>query len=168
MFPYILSNLFVYLNEIAEIIKTIENIIIVTAEARPNILPLPPDIANLYVNDIRISVQPTGTSLPITGGPPPESKNIKVKLLKLNAKDPINKGEIETIRRGNVILQKAWRLVAPSTFAASINSLGIDCSAPVVIKNMYGKPNHVFTRRTADLALSLVFNHLIGSNSNIS
>lgn len=95
-----------YLNEIAEINKTIPNIIIVTLEANPKRLPLPPDIARRYEKEINMSVQPTATSLPITGGPPPESKKINVKLLKLNAKEPINNGDIETIKSGNVIRQK--------------------------------------------------------------
>ena len=94
-----------YLNEIADINKTIPKITIVTVDANPNMLPLPPDIANLYVKEIKISVQPTGTSLPTTGGPPPDNKKIKVKLLKLNANDPINRGDIETINSGNTILQ---------------------------------------------------------------
>lgn len=42
----------------------------VTLDAKPNKFPLPPDIASLYVNEIKISVHPTATSLPITGGPP--------------------------------------------------------------------------------------------------
>ena len=37
------------------------------------------------MNDIKRSVQPRGTSLPTTGGPPPVSKKTNVKLLKLNA-----------------------------------------------------------------------------------
>ena len=94
-----------YLNESADINKTIPKTIIVTVEASPNILPLPPEIANLYVNEINISVHPTATSLPITGGPPPDSKKINVKLLKLNAKEPIKSGDIDTIKSGNVILQ---------------------------------------------------------------
>ena len=125
-----------YLNEIADITRTIKNIIIVTLEANPNKFPLPPEIASLYVKDIRISVHPTATSLPIIGGPPPVSRKIKVKLLKLNAKEPISNGEIETINRGNVIFQNDCKPDAPSTFAASINSFGIDCNAPVVIKNI--------------------------------
>ena len=78
-----------YLNESAEINNTIPKTTIVTVEANPNIFPLPPDIANLYVKEISISVHPTATSLPITGGPPPDNKKIKVKLLKLNANEPI-------------------------------------------------------------------------------
>ena len=78
----------------------------VTLDAKPNKFPLPPDIASLYVNEIKISVHPTATSLPITGGPPPERRKIRVKLLKLNANDPMSRGEIETISNGNVILQK--------------------------------------------------------------
>ena len=108
------------------------------------------------------------TSLPIIGGPPPESKNIRVKLLKLNAKEPINNGEIDTINNGNVILQNDCTPDAPSTLAASINSLGIDWRAPVVIRNIYGNPSQVLTSNTADLALSLVLSHLTGSISNNS
>jgi hypothetical protein len=37
----------VYLNEIADITRTIKNIIIVTLEANPNKFPLPPEIASL-------------------------------------------------------------------------------------------------------------------------
>jgi len=116
----------VYLKDKAEINKTIPKIIIVTLDAKPNRLPLPPEMAKRYEKDIKISVHPTATSLPITGGPPPERRKINVKLLKLKAKLPINNGEIETINNGKVILQKDWTPVAPSTFAASVNSFGID------------------------------------------
>ena len=83
-----------YLKDKAEINKTIPKIIIVTLDAKPNRLPLPPEMAKRYEKDIKISVHPTATSLPITGGPPPERRKINVKLLKLNAKLPINNGEI--------------------------------------------------------------------------
>ena len=63
-------------------------------------------------------------------------RKIKVKLLKLYANEPISNGEIEAINRGYVILQNYCKPDAPSTFAASINSFGIDCNAPVVIKNI--------------------------------
>ena len=122
----------------------------------------------MYVKEISISVQPTATSLPITGGPPPDNRKIKVKLLKLNANEPIKSGDIDTINNGKVILQNDCIPDAPSTFAASINSFGIDCKAPVVIRNIYGKPSQVLTNKTAARALSLVLSHLIGSISRIS
>ena len=73
-----------------------------------------------------MSVQPTETSAPTSGGPPPVSKKIKVKLLKLQANAPINNGDIETNNKGKVILQNDCLGVAPSTFEASISSVGID------------------------------------------
>ena len=115
-----------------------------------------------------MSVYPTATSAPTIGGPPLVRRKIRVKLLKLKAKAPINNGEIETNSKGKVILQKDWRGVAPSTFAASNNSFGIDCNAPVTIKNMYGKPNHVLTNNTAALELPFVLNQFIGSMLNNS
>ena len=81
-----------------------------------------------------ISVYPTETSAPTIGGPPPVSRNINVKLLKLNANAPIKSGDIETSNNGKVILKNDCLGVAPSTLEASINSFGIDCNAPVTIK----------------------------------
>ena len=57
-----------------------------------------------------MSVYPTATSAPTIGGPPLVRRKIRVKLLKLKAKAPINNGEIETKSKGKVILQKDWRL----------------------------------------------------------
>ena len=73
-----------------------------------------------------MSVYPTATSAPTIGGPPPVSKNINVKLLKLNAKAPISNGEMDTSNNGKVIFQNDCLDVAPSTFAASSSSFGID------------------------------------------
>ena len=73
-----------------------------------------------------MSVYPTATSAPTIGGPPLVKRNIKVKLLKLNANAPINNGEIDTSSNGNVILQNDCLGDAPSTFAASSNYFGID------------------------------------------
>ena len=91
----------------------------VTLAASPNWYPLPPAIAKSYVKDIKISVYPTATSAPTIGGQPLVSKNISVKLLKLNANAPISNGDIATNNSGNVILQNDCLGVAPSTFAAS-------------------------------------------------
>ena len=47
---------------------------------------------------------------------------------------------------------EARLLPPPSTVAASVSSSGIDCSAPVQIRNMYGKPSHRFTINTLAFA----------------
>jgi hypothetical protein len=59
-----------------------------------------------------------------------------LKLLKLNANDAISSGARATSSSGNVIVRNAYPGFAPSTFAASVRSAGIDCSAPVMTRNM--------------------------------
>src|SRR6266568_5499124 len=71
-----------------------------------------------------------------------------LKLLKLNAKDAIINGATATRRSGSVIFRKTWQAPPPSTSAASINSLGIDCRAPREMRKKYGTVSHTLTRMT--------------------
>lgn len=57
-----------------------------------------------------------------------------------------------TISSGSVTVANTRAAEAPSTRAASFSSSGIDCSAPEVIRNMYGNPSQVLTRSTATFA----------------
>src|SRR5260370_39654386 len=71
-----------------------------------------------------------------------------LKLLKLNAKDAIISGATATSRSGSVIFRKTCQAPPPSTSAASINSLGIDCRAPSEMRKKYGTVSHTLTRMT--------------------
>ena len=55
-----------------------------------------------------MSVYPTATSAPTIGGPPLVRRKIRVKLLKLKAKAPINNGEIETYSKGPVTIKNKY------------------------------------------------------------
>ena len=56
---------------------------------------------------------------------------------------------------------------APSTFAASYNSFGIDCSTPVVIAKMNGKPSHDCIKISANRVHNSSVIHGIASIPNI-
>src|ERR1044071_9271359 len=75
-----------------------------------------------------------------------------LKLLKLNANEAISSGATETSSNGSVISRQIRNGDAPSIRADSISSFGIACSAPVQIRNMYGKPSHRLTSTTDSLA----------------
>src|SRR5690625_7122238 len=70
---------------------------------------------------------------------------MRLKLLKLNANEAISSGATEIISSGSVIERNIRHTRAPSSFAASYMSAEIACSAPVVMRNMYGKPSQRFT-----------------------
>src|SRR6266511_677473 len=71
-----------------------------------------------------------------------------LKLLKLNANDAIINGATATRRSGSVNFRKTCHAPPPSTSAASINSLGIDCRAPRETRKKYGTVSHTLTRIT--------------------
>src|SRR6187399_1256967 len=75
-----------------------------------------------------------------------------LKLLKLNANDAMSSGATVTSSSGSLMSRNTAQGFAPSTVAASCSSSGIDCSAPVHTRNMYGKPSHRFTSSTENLA----------------
>ncbi len=56
------------------------------------------------------------------------------KLLKLKANDAIRSGATATSSNGSVTRRKICVRPPPSTFAASISSAGIDCSAPIATR----------------------------------
>ena len=62
---------------------------------------------------------------------------MRLKLLKLKANEVIKSGATETSSSGSLMSLSCCHAEAPSILADSIRSLGIDCRAPVVIKNMY-------------------------------
>ena len=62
-----------------------------------------------------------------------------LKLLKLNANDAIISGATATSSSGSVTWRKTCHAPPPSTRAASVSSLGIDCSAPSETRKKYGK-----------------------------
>src|SRR5690625_2846168 len=70
---------------------------------------------------------------------------MRLKLLKLNAKEAISSGATEIISSGRVIERNIRHTRAPSMRAASYISVEMACRAPVVIRNMYGNPSHRFT-----------------------
>ena len=61
-----------------------------------------------------------------------------LKLLKLKANEAIRSGASAISRSGRVTRRKTWKVLAPSTRAASCSSYGIDWSAPSETRNMYG------------------------------
>src|SRR5438128_10804547 len=75
-----------------------------------------------------------------------------LKLLKLNANDAIINGATATSRRGSVIFRKTCHAPPPSTSAASISSLGIDCRAPSETRKKYGTVSQTLTRITESRA----------------
>ena len=94
---------------------------------------------------------PPAVGLAGLNGPPSVSRKIAPKLLKLNANDATSSGATETSSSGNVILRKFVQPLAPSIEAASLRSPGIDCSAPVHTRNMYGNPIQRFVSDDGDL-----------------
>src|SRR5919198_2193729 len=75
-----------------------------------------------------------------------------LKLLKLNANDAIRSGPTATSRSGSVTRRKIDQAPPPSTFAASVSSAGIDCSAPSETRKKYGVVSQTLTRTTDTLA----------------
>src|SRR6266540_4455912 len=75
-----------------------------------------------------------------------------LKLLKLNANDAIIRGATAISRSGSVTFLYSCQAPAPSTFAASVSSLGIDCSAPSETRKKYGKVSQRLTRMTDTFA----------------
>ena len=75
-----------------------------------------------------------------------------LKLLKLNANDAIISGAVEMSSSGSVIRRKTCQPPAPSTFAASTSSPGIDCSAPRLTRKKYGNVSQTLTRMTENRA----------------
>ena len=61
---------------------------------------------------------------------------MRLKLLKLKAKEVMSSGAVATSTSGNVIDRNCWSTPAPSMPAASLRSPGIDCSAQVQTRNM--------------------------------
>src|SRR5262245_25070650 len=93
------------------------------------------------------SVAPTVESL-AGNGPPSVVSLIALKLLKLNANDEISNGIRETSSSGSVTRRNRCHGPAPSTRAASSESFGIACNAPVETRNMYGYPSQSWIRIT--------------------
>src|SRR6478752_3075947 len=60
------------------------------------------------------------------------------KLLKLNAHEAIISGATATRSSGSVTRRKIDQPPPPSTFAASVSSVGIDWSAPIETRKKYG------------------------------
>src|ERR687888_1669830 len=98
-----------------------------------------------------MSVEPAIDELPVYG-PPPVSRKMLLKLLKLNANDAIRSGRTATSRSGSVTRRKIDQAPPPSTFAASVSSAGIDCSAPSETRKKYGVVSQTLTRTTDTLA----------------
>ena len=71
-----------------------------------------------------------------------------LKLLKLNANDAIISGATATISSGSVTRRKICQPPPPSTRAASVSSLGIDCSAPIETRKKYGVVSQTLTMIT--------------------
>src|SRR6266571_5281094 len=94
-----------------------------------------------------MSVAPA-VELPLTGGPPVVSRKMLLKLLKLKANDATIKGATATSNNGKVTFRKTCQAPPPSTRAASYNSAGIDCSAPIETRKKYGNVNQMLTRIT--------------------
>src|SRR6478609_6842865 len=88
---------------------------------------------------------------------------MSVKLLKLNANDEISSGAVEMSSSGSVTERHVRQRPAPSIFAASMTSDGSDWSAPVQMRNMYGKPSHRFTNRTENFARTGSVSHGISA-----
>src|SRR5215207_6764539 len=77
-----------------------------------------------------------------------------LKLLKLNANDAMSNGATVTSSSGSLMSRNTAHGFAPSTVAASWMSSGIDWSAPMQTRNMYGNPSQRFTMSTDTLAMS--------------
>src|SRR3954447_23923067 len=92
-----------------------------------------------------MSVEPA-TDWPGCVGPPPVSKKMLLKLLKLNAKDAISSGDVATSTSGSVTRLKICAGPPPSTRAASVSSTGIACSAPIEMRKKYGTVSQKLTR----------------------
>src|SRR6266511_782857 len=73
-------------------------------------------------------------------------------LLKLNANDAIISGATATSNRGSVTFRKTCQAPPPSTRAASINSFGIDWSAPSETRKKYGTVSQTLTKITENRA----------------
>lgn len=67
----------------ADSAATTRKMTITMADPSPKFCPRPACRARLNVKEMRMSVCPTGTEAPATGGPPEVSRKISVKLLKL-------------------------------------------------------------------------------------
>src|SRR5258708_29698105 len=74
------------------------------------------------------------------------------KLLKLDANDAMISGATATSRNGRITLRNDAQALVLFTRAASINSFGIDCSAPIETRKKYGTVSQVLTRITENLA----------------
>src|SRR3954454_24020396 len=74
-----------------------------------------------------------------------------LKLLKLKANDAIISGATATSSRGSVTRRKIWKGLPPSTLAASVNSSGMDWSAPMETRKKYGVVSQTLTKMTASL-----------------
>src|SRR5258706_12157409 len=85
-------------------------------------------------------------------GPPPVSRKMLLKLLKLNANDAIRSGDVATSSNGKVTRRKICHAPPPSTRAASVSSCGIDCSAPIETRKKYGTVSQKLTRMHDTLA----------------
>jgi len=86
--------------------------------------------SDLATRDAGFSVEPATAEVPLYG-PPPVSRKMLLKLLKLNANDAIISGPTTISSSGNVTFRKTCHPPPPSTRAASFSSDGIDCKAPI-------------------------------------
>src|SRR6478736_3704924 len=75
-----------------------------------------------------------------------------LKLLKLNANEAISSGAVATRTSGKVTRRKICHGLPPSTCAASFNSSGIDCKAPIETRKKYGTVSQKLTRMHDTLA----------------
>src|SRR3954466_3282338 len=71
-----------------------------------------------------------------------------LKLLKLKANEAIINGARVVRESGKVTLRTPGQPPPPSTWAASISSEGIDCSAPRQTRKKYGTVSQTLTRIT--------------------
>src|SRR5947209_20121618 len=94
-----------------------------------------------------MSVEQATDDVPLQG-PPPVSRKMLLKLLKLNANDAIISGATAMSRSGSVTFRKTCHAPPPSTSAASISSPGIDCRAPRETRKKYGTVSQTLTRIT--------------------
>ena len=94
-----------------------------------------------------MSVEPATEDEPLYG-PPPVSRKMLLKLLKLNANDAIISGATATRSSGSVTRRKIAQPPPPSTRAASVSSAGIDWSAPIETRKKYGVVSQTLTRIT--------------------
>src|SRR5436309_15776555 len=98
-----------------------------------------------------MSVEPATDDEPLYG-PPPVSRKMLLKLLKLNANDAIISGATATRSSGSVTRRKIAQPPPPSTRAASVRSPGIDCSAPIETRKKYGGVKQTLTTMTESRA----------------